>query len=105
MRYCPLLSALGEGLGGGDGHVPAWADAPLPIGAQLSFDLRLVGDGLLPLYRAHPTIVDTDSNDGLSNAPIAPLSLMAHPILAKLTNSYIAALNNLREVSPILHPP
>lgn len=50
---------------------------------------------------AHPTIVDNESSDGLANAPIAPLSLMAHPILAKLTNSYITALNDLRECAPL----
>jgi hypothetical protein len=51
---------------------------------------------------AHATLPDaSDGPDGLSSAPIAPLSLMAFPILARLTNNLLSALNDLRECAPL----
>lgn len=50
---------------------------------------------------AHATLPDADSEPGLSEAPIAPLSLMTFPILARLTNNLLAALNDLRECAPL----
>eukprot|EP00041_Stephanoeca_diplocostata_P019266 m.412903 g.412903 ORF g.412903 m.412903 type:complete len:667 (-) comp21259_c0_seq1:106-2106(-) len=54
---------------------------------------------------SHPSIPDADDSGsgggGLTDAPIAPLSLMAHPVLATLTNSLLAALNDLRECAPL----
>lgn len=50
---------------------------------------------------AHSTLPDADTEPGMSDAPIAPLSLMAFPILARLTNNLLSALNDLRECAPL----
>mmetsp|Transcript_22102 Transcript_22102/g.66350 ORF Transcript_22102/g.66350 Transcript_22102/m.66350 type:complete len:292 (+) Transcript_22102:1014-1889(+) len=50
---------------------------------------------------AHATLPETDGDAPLADAPIAPLSLMAFPILARLTNNLLAALNDLRECAPL----
>lgn len=50
---------------------------------------------------AHATLPDTEVSEGITDAPIAPLSLMAYPILARLTNNLLSALNELRECAPL----
>eukprot|EP00038_Savillea_parva_P015134 m.13208 g.13208 ORF g.13208 m.13208 type:complete len:614 (-) comp3018_c0_seq1:27-1868(-) len=50
---------------------------------------------------AHATLPEADGDAGHTDAPIAPLRLMAYPILARLTNNLLAALNDLRECAPL----
>ena len=55
------------------------------------------------MLTAHPTIGDAGGTDalGLSDAPIVPLSLMSHPLLATLANDMLGAFNDLRECAPL----
>ena len=50
---------------------------------------------------SHPTIGDFSNDFGLSDTPIVPLSLMAHPPLASFANDTLTAFNDLRECAPL----